>query len=281
MVEVKFNSTDAALRKLAPDIIISCGSSVAPVNYALSRETLARSVAIMRPSYLSMRRFDLVVMPRHDRPPERENVVVTEGALNLITDEYLKEQGESLKKSIGLRAQSSDLKIGLLLGGDTKDFSLDKDTVLEVIRQIKSAAEKSSAGILVTTSRRTSGEIEELVKKEFSDYPGCQLLIIANEKNIPSAVGGILGLSALVIVSPESISMVSEAASSGKYIVVFKSPIGKRHAQFVSNLAAKKYIHFCEAKAMAGLLERFLQERPPITRLTDSSAVAQALERIL
>ena len=280
--------THKAAVNFAPDIIISCGSSVAPVNYVLAKENLARSIVIMRPSFLSLRRFDLVIMPRHDRPPKRKNVVVTEGALNLITDEYLKEQGEDLKKFTvgssrlgGGQAPFTDLRIGLLLGGDTKDFSLDKETVREVIRQLKSVSERLSADILVTTSRRTSREIEELVTKEFKDYPNCKLLIIANEKNCPSAVGGILALSALVIASPESISMVSEAASSGKYIVVFNAATGKRHAQFVGYLADKKYIYLCEPGKMASLMEGLLREHPPVTRLTDSSVVTRALKNIL
>jgi KDO2-lipid IV(A) lauroyltransferase len=273
--------THKAAVSFTPDIIISCGSSVAPVNYILAKENLARSIVIMRPSFLSTRRFDLVIMPRHDRPPKRKNVVVTEGALNMITDEYLKEQGENLKKSTVYSPQSTDLRIGLLLGGDTKDFSLDKETVLTVIRQLKSVSERLSADILVTTSRRTSREVEELVTKEFKDYPNCKLLIVANEKNCPFAVGGIVALSALVIVSPESISMVSEAASSGKYIVVFNAATGKRHAQFVRYLADKKYIYLCEPGKMASLMERLLREHPPVTRLTDSSAVTRALKRIL
>jgi Kdo2-lipid IVA lauroyltransferase/acyltransferase len=269
-----------ALLILAPDVIISCGSSVAPVNYCLARENLARSVVIMRPSYLSFRRFDLVVIPRHDSPPKRKNIVITEGALNLIDDAYLKEQGEDLKKSIRPE-ETTALTIGLLLGGNTKDFSLDKDAVRRVIRELKSVSERVPADILVTTSRRTPKEIEELVKEELKDHPNCKLLIIANEKNHPSAVGGILAFSTLVVVSPESISMVSEAASSGKYTVVFSSVSNKRHTLFLKNLADKGYIYRCEPDKMAPLTEKLLREKPAQKRLADGPAVSRALERIL
>ncbi|MDP2946049.1 MAG: ELM1/GtrOC1 family putative glycosyltransferase, partial [bacterium] len=60
-----------ALINTKPDIVISCGASVAPVNYIISRENLAKSITIMRPSILSTRRFDLVVMSRHDKPEGR------------------------------------------------------------------------------------------------------------------------------------------------------------------------------------------------------------------
>ncbi len=225
-----------------PDIIISCGASLAAVNFLLARENLAKSVVIMKPTFLGARKFDLVIVPRHDAPPRRKNVVVTEGALNLIDDRYLREQSERLKQMSDVRCQMADGSIGLLIGGDTKNFRLNKDLMVEVIRQAKVAAGKLKADVLVTTSRRTSREIEDLVKNEFKDYPACQLLIIANEKNIPEAVGGILGLSSIVITSAESISMVSEAATSNRHVLVFNSSgLSRRHKIFLDYLSKKRY----------------------------------------
>ncbi|MDP3732891.1 MAG: ELM1/GtrOC1 family putative glycosyltransferase, partial [Candidatus Omnitrophota bacterium] len=60
-----------ALINTKPDIVISAGASVAPVNYVISRENLAKSITIMRPSILNTKRFNLVVMSRHDRPEGR------------------------------------------------------------------------------------------------------------------------------------------------------------------------------------------------------------------
>ena len=92
--------------------------------------------------------------------------------------------------------------------------------------QIKEAALHYNADILMTTSRRTPSAIEQIILKELKNFERCSLCIIANQRNIPEAVGGILGLSDLVIVSGESISMVSEALSSGKRTIVF-SPHGE------------------------------------------------------
>jgi mitochondrial fission protein ELM1 len=264
-----------------PDVVISCGSSVAPINYVLSRENLARSVVIMRPSLLSVNRFNLVIMPRHDNPPRRKNIVVTDGALNLIDDEYLAEKSRDLIQASGGRLQASSFYFGLLLGGDTKNFKLKADVMLEVARQIKSAAEKFNAGILVTTSRRTSKETEELVKREFGDYRNCKLLIIANEKNIPEAVGGILGLSKVVVVSPESISMVSEAASSGRHTLAFEAEVSPKHRNFLNHLSRNGYIHFIQAEKIADSIARISSERSPAKVLRDGDKVREALGRII
>jgi KDO2-lipid IV(A) lauroyltransferase len=128
-----------------PDLIISCGAGLAPVNYVLSAQSQAKSVSLMRPSVLSTGRFDLVIMPRHDRPPHRNNVAVTEGALNLVDEEYLKEQSEKLRLVVS--CQLSVVRIGLLIGGDAKGFTLKKEIMAEVIRQLKQAAQNLDADI--------------------------------------------------------------------------------------------------------------------------------------
>lgn len=267
---------------IRPDIIISCGSKVAALNYILSRENLAKSIVIMRPPFLGIRRFDLTIIPEHDKAPKRKNIVATEGALNLINDEYLKEQADRLMQSALSGKQISGTCIGLLVGGDSKRFRLKEDTVKEVIGQIKPVADKLHADILITTSRRTSREIENLLKREFKDYSRCKLLIIANEKNIPEAVGGILSLSRIVVTSPESISMVSEAVSSKKYVFVFREDgLSSKHRRFLEHFSKNKYIYITETSNLSRQIEEVWQKRPALKALNDNSLVREAIKKIL
>jgi lauroyl/myristoyl acyltransferase/mitochondrial fission protein ELM1 len=271
-----------SLTSIKPDIIISCGEAIAPINYVLSRENNAKSIVIMRPSILSTRRFDLVIMPKHDHPPKRKNILATQGALNLIEKEYLREQSHKLIKTTGFKLSAQDLYMGLLIGGDAKRFHLTNETLSEVIRQIKSASEKLNADILVTTSRRTSKEGEELVKNELENYPRCKLLVIANENNIPEAVGGIVGLSEFIICSSESISMISEAVNSQRYVLVFKSPgLRKKHKSFLYNFAKNTYIYLTEVNELSKKIEDIWQEKPAIPTLSDNLLVSGAIKKIL
>jgi KDO2-lipid IV(A) lauroyltransferase len=275
--------TYKSLIGMKPDIIISCGSSVAPINYVLSRENLAKSIVIMKPSILSAARFNLAVIPQHDSPFKRKNIVVTEGALNLIDEGYLREQSEKLMRLSAQTPNRPPVTIGLLIGGDTKGFHLDGDTVSEVIKQVKSASEKLDADILVTTSRRTSREVELKVKEEFQDYSRCRLLIIANEKNIPEAVGGILGLSRVVITSSESISMISEAVNSGKYVLVFESPgLNRRRQRFLEHFAKNRYIYLVDSPCdLSRKIEDIWLNRPPVYTTRDNLIVSEAIKKIL
>jgi mitochondrial fission protein ELM1 len=266
-----------------PDIIISCGSSVAVVNYLLSRENLSKSMVLMKPSVLSIRKFNLVIVPKHDNPPKRKNVIVTEGALNLINEEYLREQTDKLIKVQGLGFKVQGFYIGLLIGGDAKNFHLQENVISGVIKQVKSACEKLGADILVTTSRRTAARVEGIIKKEFKDYARCKLLVIANEKNIPEAIGGILGLSQIIITSPESISMISEAVNSKKYVLVFKTGmLNKKHARFLNNFSKSKYICLTEnISDLSKNIEDIWVSKPQIHTLSDNILIKEAIGRVL
>jgi len=272
--------TYKTLRSISPDFVISCGAGLAAVNFIISRENLSKSIVIMRPSILSMKKFDLVIMPRHDRPPKKKNVVATTGALNLINSKYLEEETAKLIRSCNLAPQAD--YIGLLIGGDSKGFVLSEGLMSKVISEVKAAADKINAEILLTTSRRTSEEVTRLVKQEFAGFKRCRLMVIANEKNIPEAVGGILGLSKVVVSSPESISMVSEAANSAKPAVVFRAGgLSGRHQAFLNNLARDNYIYLNAVNELGQKIEDIWREHPAVKILDDNCLVSKAAQRIL
>lgn len=273
--------TYGSLINAAADIVISCGSSLAAINYIISRENQAKSIVIMRPPALNFRRFDLVIMPRHDNPLQGKNIVMTEGALNLVDQEYLKEQAQELAGAINSQHPAAQFNLGLLIGGDTGDFHLDPGQLRVIIDQVKLFAKNRGAGVLVSTSRRTSPEIERLVKEEFKDSASLRFMVIASESNPAFSVGGILGSSSIVIVSPESISMVSEAASSGRQVIVFDAPLGRKHRNFLENLAAKKYIHLSRPDELGSLMDEIYVKQPQMNVLKDSDTLKQALGRIL
>jgi mitochondrial fission protein ELM1 len=94
-------------------------------------------------------------------------------------------------------------------------------------------------------------------------------------------VGGILGLSRIIIVSPESISMISEACSAGRYIIVFKSKIDSRHDLFLKYMSRKGYIYLCDALEIFAVINNIRKSSPAINKLRDYETVRGKLEKIL
>jgi len=284
------SGTYQALCRRKADVVISTGSGNAPVNHLISREHQARSIGILHQGLLSYARFDMVFLPEHDRAADETysgNVVFTKGAPNLITDEYLQTHSDLLVKRYSHLKLRSKLLIGLLLGGDTKDYILDEMQSRILIHQVKEAAEQLDAHILVTTSRRTSAGVAHLVVREFRKYSRCQFLVIANRMDIPEALGGILALSDVLVVTGDSISMVSEAASSGKKTVVV--PIKKRseqiddhkHHRFVDRLNEEGYILCSSPGMLSQALFNVAKNKIWTRRLDDSRVIRDSVRTIV
>jgi len=267
------------LLRIKPDIIISCGSSLATVNYVLARENSAKSIVIMKPSLFAARRFELVIMPWHDWIRKRNNIVFTDTALNSIDKGYLDICAKAISPLVKARGTFT---LGLLIGGNSKSFVLDENAISEVIVSIKKSLEKNDGRLIISTSRRTPPEIEGLIERELGAYARTGLLVVANKKNHPQAVGGILGLSDIVIVSPESVSMISEAVASGKYVITFHNEgLPSKHIMFLENLLAKRLIYVSESDKLPGLIDEILSRRPEIQTTDDKEKVSRALEKVL
>jgi len=291
---LKWVLTDESFNELMSvkaDFIVSCGSSIAGVNWLLSTDQNAKSIVVLKPGLLSFRRFDLVVAPKHDNPPtniKKTRVVVTKGAPNIIEKEYLEEQKKLLCHRYSHLKFSQRVKIGLLIGGDTKNQILNEKDVKFVVNQIKEVAAQINADIFATTSRRTSARIENLLMRELKPSKQCQLLILPSRDDVPEAFGGILGLSDILIVSGDSISMVSEAASSGKKTIVFplqyKAKVLKKqtkHSLFVENLNSQGYVVSTNVRNIGRTIYDVVREKIQTQKLDDSKAILKAVRHII
>jgi len=273
------------------DFVVSCGSSTAGLNYLLSSDYQAKSVVVLKPGIHSMNRFDLVVLPQHDKKKSYEaknNVIFTKGAPNLIDAKYAAVQSELLLKRFSHLKKGNNFKIGFLLGGDTKGYYFDERNIKMVIHQIKEVAEELNAHILITTSRRTPASIENMLSREFKRYEKCPLLIIANKNNPEGAVGGIIGLSDVVLVSGDSVSMISEAASSGKKTVVFPaqrkiSASGKvhKHVRFIDMLNEQGYILSSDVRTIRQSIYGLAKNKIQTRTIDDDKTILDAVRKII
>jgi len=233
----------AALAPLTADFVISTGSSMLPLSLLIARENNARKIVLMKPAFpFSLADFDLIVAPRHDAPVSGKNVVYTDITPNLASDEAVRKESEKLAARIGVNGRRV---VSVFVGGDTSRYTMQKESCEQALDKILAAGRESNARILVTTSRRTRGDIETLVKRKFADEPMCPLVVIANEANIENVTYGMIGLADTVFVTEDSVSMISEAAGSGKNVVVLKVGVGELAAKFTrfqQNLADKQLV---------------------------------------
>ncbi len=278
-----------ALLQQAPDYIISCGSKNAAVNFVLSQACRARSVSVLKGGVVNPKDFYANITPSHDgrKLTSKAFYIQTKAAPNLITPAYLKENAQRLVSRFTHLSNSVRPKFGVLIGGDTKGVVFTEETARVLMRQLNSAAEHFNADIILTTSRRTPSDVDALISREAKNSPRITLAIIANNQNIPEAVGGILGLNDIVIVSGESISMVSEAMSSGKPVIVFSangtysSQSDTKYDRFVMQLNKEGYLLACDVNNVSMCVGQVMSQKIRLKSIDDRQQLIKGFEQRL
>jgi len=212
------------------DIIISAGSFIAPVNKLFSSYLGAKSITILRPN-IPLRKFDLAVIPEHDRI-QADSAVMIKGAL-FYPDNFQ----EKIKNCEDFFKLSKDKKISFFLGGPISEKEEFIENVKLFIPKLKEFSIKGGYKILISTSRRTPREVEDYLEKEVTGFECLEALVIANKTNYDFVFEGFGGLADVVFVSSESISMVSEIASLQKPCVcVFFEPEDDKRKVFLGSM---------------------------------------------
>ncbi len=271
------------LMKTYAEFIVSCGSSLAPVNIFMSKENNAKNVVVMDPRIpLGLKKFNFVIAPKHDNIKRGKNIITTTLAPNLVDIKTLEAAGERLKKSTSITTNNV---IGLLIGGDNPEFTLSDNLLNRIVTDVLEICESNDAEMLVTTSRRTNKTQESIIKAALHKDPRCKLLVIANEDNPAWTLSGILALSNVAIVSGESISMISEAVSSGKPTVVFtldkKKSAMTKHERALEDLVREGYISIARSGELVSLVGRALKDGSPAKRIDDTEKIYEAMRALI
>ncbi|MDO9174556.1 MAG: ELM1/GtrOC1 family putative glycosyltransferase, partial [Actinomycetota bacterium] len=179
-----------------PDLVVGCGHAthlpVLAARRARGTARGARSIVLMRPS-LPLSWFDLCVIPQHDKPPLRDNVITTRGVLNTARASVHQKPTQGL----------------FLIGGPSKHHKWDDKTLLTQIRQV--VKETPDMRWALTTSRRTP----EATTQALAALRRVGVEVIPFEKTDPGWVIDAITVSSKVWVTEDSVSMIYESLTSG------------------------------------------------------------------
>ncbi len=273
------------------DVVISCGAATAPVNVLLASENRAKSVVVMNPAPLPLRRFSLAFVPTHDRIAPHPHVVQVPGALTTVTEEELVLAGERLTRHPQFRGHSlngSQSVVSVLLGGGTAEYELTTAFVEALIHQVLEACEAVGGSCLVTTSRRTPPDVERLLRERLARHPRCALLLLASRDQLNGTIEGMLGLARVVVVTGESVSMVTEACASGRHVLVVEPPLRQagwgrltKSQRYVRQLAEGGYAKPLFLREISRTIQRVITHPPPRQRLDATATIYDAVKRVL
>ena len=190
------------------DLIISCGrKSVIPSILLKKKNPKIFTIHIQDPK-VSLKNFDIIIAPEHDNLTG-ENVFNSKGAIHYITETDIDRAKPYLTNKI-----KSQKIVSLILGGPNKHYSFDEDQLVKIFNEIRSNFISKGYEIIVIPSIRTPKTIIDLAIKEFGTEG-----YVANSVDKQAYLSA-FALATNIVVTCDSTSMISEAATSGKPIYV-------------------------------------------------------------
>lgn len=229
-----------------PSIAIGCGRRAALLTRCLREWSKQQcfTVQILDPR-IAPANFEVVIAPRHDQL-NGDNVIETLGGLNAIDDAWLADGRTKFASFEQLPAPRS----AVLIGASNASIALDDAYFEEIFATLERLHAQRSGSFLVSTSRRTPQDAIEMLRKKFSRWPG---IFWSSADDGENPYAGILGWADRVIVSGDSVNMISEACASGKPVHAFAPlPATGKLGGFHRTLRDNGYLTSIDALADTG-----------------------------
>lgn len=250
-----------AVRPPLPRLVIGCGGVAAAVGAALRR----RGPAVVQVQHPRMPpgRFDLVVVNRHDEL-SGPNVIVTRTALHRVTPERLAAAAGVWRDSF---AHLPRPLVAVLLGGSNGRFRLDRAAALGLAGRLVDMMRRDRVGLALTPSRRTDPIAVGVLREALA--PGGAWIWNGAGDN---PYFGMLALADAIVVTIDSVSMISEAVATPAPVMLAPLPGRSRR----NGLFTEPLLTAGRVRPFTGRLETW-----PVAPLNDTpEAAAEMLRRL-
>lgn len=201
-----------------PDLVLTAGRRNEPI----ARWIQARAggpdrlklVHFGRP-WAAPGRFDLIITTPQYGLPRLANVLHNDALIHRVTPERLASEAAALAPRVGHLPRPYT---AVLVGGNSGPYRFGKSIAERLAEQASALAEAAGGSLLVTTSARTPARAADRLESAIS-APVFFYRWTAKAPDNPYF--GLLGLADAIIVTAESISMITEACAAGKPVYFF------------------------------------------------------------
>lgn len=228
-------------RQELPKLIISAGRRTAPLALYLKRKFNkgVKIVQIMRPSLppqVVAKEFDLVVLPQHDYLSQTSpNIVRAIGALSNVKTRF-----KVAEDSLAEHYPELGRFIAVIIGGSSKQYKFSAADAKILCALLNRAVENHLLPLFISFSRRTPEHVKQIIIDGLKNLPLNSHIIYDpyQDNSNPNPYVGMLAKADYIISTADSISMGSDAASSGKPLYIFcpDSFKLKKHRFFIQQL---------------------------------------------
>lgn len=206
--------------------------------------------------------FNRIIAPAHDMLPTDGRIIQTLGALHGLDTDMLSHA------SLSLRKRASELRhpiVGVLVGGKTKKGNITHEEAAALTDLCELLAGEHGS-LAITTSRRTPAYVARI----FHDRLVCPHWLYRYGDGGENPYHGILGLADVLVVTGDSVSMMSEACFTGKPVFIAEPHHAMRpkHHRFCTLLYDAGYARPLTAQSdLASFIPRTLDERTRIAMI--------------
>ncbi|GAC1346368.1 MAG: mitochondrial fission ELM1 family protein [Acetobacteraceae bacterium] len=245
----------------ADDLIISAGGTAAVIAAALRRP--GRALVQVQHPRIDVRKFDVVVVNRHDGL-SGPNVVVTRTALHRTTPARLAAAAAEWGPRL---AHLPRPLVAVLVGGSNGRFRLDATVAGQLGAELAGMMRADRVGLALTPSRRTSAAAKAALAAALGPLGGW---IWDMQGDNPYF--GLLALADAIVVTEDSVSMVSEAVATPAPVLLAGLPGRSRRIRLFNRFLLEDG----RTRRFAGRLELW-----PVAPLDDTAAAGQDVRRRL
>jgi hypothetical protein len=222
------------LRPPWPGVIVSCGRRAAGAALAARKASGGQILAVhVQDPRLRANDFDLVIAMEHDAIAPGGNVIKVVTALHDLTPGNLAAAAAEWADRLTLLGRPL---AGVMVGGDLRGRPFTLDDGRRLVDGLKRMRTGSGTALAVTPSRRTPEPILDLFRQAFA---GDERVFIWNRTG-DNPYRAILALADRLVVTSDSVSMVSEALATPHPVEVFDLGFA-RHVGFVQDLVERGF----------------------------------------
>ena len=198
-----------------PGILVTCGRRMAGISMALKtrakRAGTGMTTIHLQDPRLDSEYFDILIVPNHDRV-RGANVIVTKGSLNRMSQSHIAASAKTVPQQWKVAASP---RVAVMIGGDNRRYKISHHMAKHMAQQLVAFAATNNANLFLVPSRRCPDTVLRHLQTEL---PSSRYLITTNDQ--PNPYPGVLAMADAVIVTSDSVNMASEAASTGKPVMI-------------------------------------------------------------
>ncbi len=207
-----------------PDLILTAGRRNEPIARWIQAKAggpdRVKLVHFGRP-WAAPRRFDLIITTPQYGLPRLANVLHNDALIHRVTPERLAREAAALAPRV---ADLPRPYVAVLVGGDSGPYRFGEPIAQRLAEQAGALARAAGGSLLVTTSARTPARAADRLERAI----GVPVFFYRWTAKAPdNPYFGLLGLADAIVVTAESISMITEACAAGKPVYLFDMGEGR------------------------------------------------------